>query len=92
VHQPKAFHEKLVEMMGQDQLVLYVFSNGRPDSLVRLRIYSKESEFYTAAYETFDATVERILVPSGLWLESYGRASNVLVDTFEQGLSAHLSR
>jgi hypothetical protein len=64
-------------MPDQNQLIQYVFSNGLPDSLVRIWIYCKESESFVLGRKTFDETVAEVLTPSGFWREEYGPAKYV---------------
>lgn len=68
----KAIHQKVLETLDHNQLVQYVFSNGRPDSLVQIGICCKESEFFDAGHYTSAEAVKDVLEPSGFWSKAYG--------------------
>jgi hypothetical protein len=70
--QSEAIHPRPAESTNQSQLIQYVFSNGQPDSLVRIWIYCKESETYTLDRKTLEDIVHEVLSPSGFWRDEYG--------------------
>jgi hypothetical protein len=58
-------------------LVHYVFSNGNVDDLQRVNIYTDTKTPWT---ENGDLLIEHLLMPSGLWKDSYGKAHWVSED------------
>jgi len=68
----------------QGQLVRYDFSSGQSDSVQHVAIYTREVplEVLTDSreYVPEDEAVPRVLVPSGLWPDSFGTQLNIGID------------
>jgi hypothetical protein len=80
------------ETQNHDQIVRYDFSNGQQNSLVRFQIYTKEiypSNLDKIYEQDAIEAIERILIPSGLWQDSYGKPEYVGIDRmrFDQRLN-----
>jgi hypothetical protein len=69
------------ETRDQNQLIRYLFSNGLPKSLKLVRIYTKENKDFDDFQQTGEQALERILLPSKLWDDSYGPSRFVRVET-----------
>src|SRR5690242_8543035 len=77
-----AIHLRALGKPVRSQLVRYEFSNGQSDWLVRFDIYSTESDPQEIQYPTRARAIERVLIPSLLWRDEYGKIEsiNVCVD------------
>jgi hypothetical protein len=73
-------HPVIVQKPGQSRLFRYDFSNGQPDSLVRLTIYTEEPKPAQINLEDSTRAIERILKPFGLWKSEYGMPQNVGIE------------
>lgn len=68
----EAIHPKVAENTDRNQLFQYVFSNGQPDSVVRIWIYCKENQFFAAGHTTAQEAIQNVLLPSGFWRDFDG--------------------
>ena len=76
----EAIHQEAYEKPDQNQLIRYLFSNGRLDSLERVWLYTTENEEFEDFQQTGEQSIERILKPSGIWDDSWGPAQRMRVE------------
>lgn len=77
----QAIHPAELETQDQSPLIWYQFSNGQPNSLVRIEVYSKELDPYFVESPDANRAIEFVLKLSGLWQDSYGHSIRVAIDS-----------